>query len=135
QSNGLFYVDYNRAETVNSVTNYYNYIQEYHMNADGTAMLTTRGTNGTVLKYQTLNNSTNYHTVDWIGFDPTATGDVRNYLHVTTGDGGPNITDSGGSIYATSSLLSATEQHSAYPIKPTNIYGKILRLNIDPAAT
>jgi hypothetical protein len=137
QSNGLLYVDFNRAEVEgmapNQITNYYNYVQEYHMNPDGTASLTSRGTNGTVLKYPTLNTSTNYHTVDWIGFDRTATGDARNYLYVTTGDGGPNITDSGGTIFATSSLL-GSDTHSAYPIKPTNIYGKILRLNIDPAA-
>jgi glucose/arabinose dehydrogenase len=84
QSNGLFYVDYNRAEN-NGTTGYENYIQEYHMNADGTASLTSRGT---ILKYPTLNNI-NFHTVDWIGFDPTANGDERNYLYVTTGDGGP----------------------------------------------
>ena len=96
QTNGLFYVDYNRAEN-NGTTGYDNYIQEYHMNADGTASLTSRGT---ILKYPTLNNI-NYHTVDWIGFDPTANGDARNYLYVTTGDGGPNI----GTGYATSTIL------------------------------
>jgi hypothetical protein len=134
QSNGLLYVDYNRAEVEgtppNQFINYYNYLQEYHINPDGTASLTSRGT---ILKYPTLYIPDNYHTVDWIGFDPTATGAARNYLYVTTGDGGPNITDSGGTIYATSSLLGA-DTHSAYPIKPTNIYGKVLRLDINPAA-
>ena len=28
------------------------------------------------------------HGLDWIGFDPTATGDAQNYLYITTGDGG-----------------------------------------------
>lgn len=136
QSNGLLYVDYNRTEVEGSVTNYYNYIQEYHMNADGTASLTSRGTNGTVLKYPTLNTGTNFHTVDWIGFDPTAAaGDpARNYLYVTTGDGSQNITDNGGVGYATSTLLPVADRNGPFQIKPTNIYGKILRLNIDPAA-
>ena len=122
QTNGLFYIDYNRAES----GTFYNYIQEYHMNPDGTASLTSRGT---ILKYPTL-NSINYHTVDWIGFDPTAAGAARNYLYVTTGDGGPNI----GTGYATSTVLPAADRNGPYPIKPTNLYGKILRLNIDPAA-
>jgi hypothetical protein len=139
QSNGLLYVDYNRTEVEGSppVSNYYNYVQEYHMNADGTASLTSRGTNGTVLKYPTLNTGTNYHTVDWIGFDPTAVpGDpARNYLYVTTGDGSQNITDNGGVGYATSTLLPVADRNGPFQIKPTNIYGKILRLNIDPAAT
>ena len=125
QTNGLFYVDYNRAEN-NGTTGYNNYLQEYHMNPDGTAALTSRGT---ILKYPTLNNI-NFHTVDWIGFDPTANGDARNYLYVTTGDGGPNI----GTGFATSTLLPAADRNGPYPIKPTNLYGKILRLNIDPAA-
>jgi glucose/arabinose dehydrogenase len=133
QSNGLLYVDYNRTEVEGSVTNYYNYVQEYHMNPDGTASLTSRGTNGTVLKYPTLNTGTNFHTVDWIGFDPTATGDARNYLYVTTGDGSQNITDNGGVGYATSTLLPVGDRNGPFQIKPSNIYGKILRLNIDPA--
>jgi glucose/arabinose dehydrogenase len=122
QTNGLFYIDYNRSEG----GTYNNYIQEYHMNPDGTASLTSRGT---ILKYPTL-NSINYHTVDWIGFDPTATGAARNYLYVTTGDGGPNI----GTGYATSTVLPAADRNGPYAIKPTNLYGKILRLNVDPEA-
>ena len=122
QTNGLFYIDYNRSEG----GTYNNYIQEYHMNLDGTASLTSRGT---ILKYPTL-NSINYHTVDWIGFDPTATGAARNDLYVTTGDGGPNI----GTGFATSTVLPAADRNGPYAIKPTNLYGKILRLNVDPAA-
>ncbi len=125
QSNGLFYVAYNRSEN-NGTTNYEDYIQEYHMSSAGTASLTAHGT---ILKFPTLNNI-NYHTVDWIGFDPTATGDARNYLYVTTGDGGPLI----GSGFATSTLLPVADRNGPYTIKPTNLYGKILRLNIDPAA-
>jgi glucose/arabinose dehydrogenase len=130
QTNGLFYIDYNRSEN-NGTTNSDNYIQEYHMDmAAGTASLTSRGT---ILKYPTLNN-VNYHTVDWIGFDPTAIGDARNYLYVTTGDGSQNITDNGGVGYATSTLLPASDRNGPFQIKPSNIYGKILRLNINPAA-
>jgi len=126
QTNGLFYVAYNRSES-NGTTNSNNYVQEYHMNAGGTASLTSRGT---ILKYPTLNN-VNFHTVDQIGFDPTATGDAKNYLYVTTGDGGPNI----GSGFATSTLLPVADRNAPYQIKPTNPYGKILRLDINRAAT
>jgi GH35 family endo-1,4-beta-xylanase len=141
QTNGLFYVDYNAADSSVS-TGYSSYIQEYHINANGTATLTPRGT---ILSYPTLDGSKNYHTVDWIGFDPTATGPARNYLYVTTGDGGPNITDTSGGkpIYATSAVLAPLPQgdpnyyddrNTPYPINPRNIYGKILRLDINPAA-
>ena len=127
QSNGLFYISYNKSES----GTFFNYLEEYHMNPDGTASPTaTRGGGtGVIYRYSTLNAS-NFHTIDWIGFDPTATGDARNYLYVTTGDGGPNI----GSTYATSTTLPVADRGKPYPQSPLNPYGKILRLDVNPAA-
>jgi hypothetical protein len=126
QSNGLFYISYNKSES----GTFFNYLEEYHMNPDGTAApTTTRNGTGVIYRYPTLNAS-NFHTIDWIGFDPTATGDARNYLYVTTGDGGPNI----GNTYATSTTLPVGDRNKPYPQSPTNPYGKILRLDVNPAA-
>jgi hypothetical protein len=49
------------------------------------------------------------HSADWMGFNPVATGDARNFLYLTTGDGGAN-TD---------------PQNRAQD--PTLPYGKVLR--------
>jgi hypothetical protein len=35
----------------------------------------------TIIQYS--NNSQNNHTIDWIGFNPTATGEARNYLYIS----------------------------------------------------
>ncbi|HEY4233499.1 MAG TPA: PQQ-dependent sugar dehydrogenase, partial [Lacipirellulaceae bacterium] len=127
QSNGLFYISYNKSES----GTFFNYLEEYHMNPDGTASPTTTrgGGTGIIYRYPTLNAS-NFHTIDWIGFDPTATGDARDYLYVTTGDGGPNI----GSTYATSTTLPVADRGKPYAQSPLNPYGKILRLDVNPAA-
>jgi glucose/arabinose dehydrogenase len=126
QTNGLFYISYNKSES----GTFFNYLEEYHMNGDGTASPTTnRGSgNGVIYRYPML-DPVNYHTIDWIGFDPTATGDARNYLYVTTGDGGPLI----GSGFATNPLL-GSDVNKPFTQSPLNPYGKILRLDVNPAA-
>jgi glucose/arabinose dehydrogenase len=52
------------------------------------------------------------HSADWMGFNPVATGDARNFLYLTTGDGGAN-TD---------------PQNRAQD--PTLPYGKVLRFDV-----
>jgi len=65
-----------------------NLVEEFTiLNPDGTPISpeTAINTGRVILRY--VNNSENNHTVDWIGFDPTATGEARNYLYISTGDG------------------------------------------------
>ena len=59
------------------------------------------------------------HTVDWVGFDPNATGAARNYLYITTGDGsyGDNYNNASGSNGRPSQ-------------NPSDDKGKILRVDI-----
>ena len=57
-----------------------NRVEEYTMNPDGTF-----GSVRTILRYN--NNAQNNHTVNWIGFDPTATGAERNHLYISAGEG------------------------------------------------
>jgi hypothetical protein len=71
----------------------------------------------TILQYP--GNLGSFHTIDWIGFKPNATGAERNYLYVTTGDGGP--VSSNPAYVAKSQIL-------------TEIYGKVLRIDISDAA-
>jgi glucose/arabinose dehydrogenase len=46
----------------------------------------------TILQYNNAGTSNN-HTVDWIGFNPAATGDARTFLHISTGDGSAGLTN------------------------------------------
>jgi glucose/arabinose dehydrogenase len=129
-SNGLFYVAYNKSDG----NTFNNYLVEYHMNSDGTAAPSSRANNtGLIYKYAQL-NPINYHSIDWIGFDPTATGDAQNYLYVTTGDGGPLIDDTSVTGFAKNATLLGTDVGKPYTQSPLNPYGKILRLNVDPNA-
>src|SRR6185503_20183143 len=63
----------------------------------------------TLLEYRS--NSINWHLIDWIGFDPTATGAERTYLYITAGDG----------------RISASAQD------PSDVKGKVLRIDVDGA--
>src|SRR5205807_471700 len=56
-------------------------VEEYTVGDGGTATFSR-----SILLYAGIGTGDN-HTVDWIGFDPTATGAARNYLYITTGDG------------------------------------------------
>jgi len=53
------------------------------------------------------------HNGGWIGFDPTATGDARNYLHIASGDGGNRFDPDNNAQDLTDNLL-----------------GKILRVDV-----
>jgi hypothetical protein len=71
-----------------------------------------------VLQYNNINTQQN-HTVDWVGFDPTASSlpvgsPARNYLYITAGDG-----DLGGSAQT------RPEQ------KANSVLGKVLRVDVD----
>ncbi len=58
------------------------------MNPDGTFKTPAQvwGTLRSILSYPNT-TSWNNHTIDWIGFDPTAAGDARYYLYISTGNG------------------------------------------------
>lgn len=88
-----------------------NKVEEYTIPSSGTASL-----DRVILQYS--NTRLNNHTIDWIGFDPTAVGDERNYLYISTGDGAFGAAYSG--------------RPSQYP---TIVAGKILRVDVDPSHT
>jgi hypothetical protein len=72
----------------------------------------------TILQYTQVNTQQN-HTVDWIGFDPTASSQpigspARNYLYISAGDG-----DLGGSAQTRPGQ------------KATSDLGKVLRVDVD----
>src|SRR5215471_17508005 len=80
---GKMYVSCSMQGTTSS-----NRVEEYIvLNADGTFKTTNEvaATMRLILRY--MNNTQNNHTVDWIGFDPNATGAARNDLYISTGDG------------------------------------------------
>lgn len=85
-----------------------NKLEEYTIGPDGTAAF-----DRILLEYN--NNTENNHTIDWAGFDPTATGAERDYLYVSTGDG------SFGNAYG--------GRPSQNPI---DLKGKILRIDVNP---
>ncbi|HEY3391853.1 MAG TPA: LamG-like jellyroll fold domain-containing protein, partial [Lacipirellulaceae bacterium] len=65
------------------------------------------------------NNRQNNHTIDWLGFDPTATGAARNYLYISTGDG-----SFGNDYNAGTSPTGRPSQN------PSDIAGKMLRVDV-----
>lgn len=89
-----------------------NKVEEYTIEMGGTATFSRM-----ILQYD--NNSQNNHTVNWIGFDPTASGDDRNYLYISVGDG------SFGNNY--NSGTSPTGRPSQ---NPSDVQGKILRVDV-----
>ncbi len=62
-------------------TNAINRVEEYTVAPGGTATFSK-----TILQYNNSSTGQN-HTVNWIGFDPTAAGTDRNLLYISTGDG------------------------------------------------
>lgn len=89
-----------------------NRVEEYTMLADGTFAAPR-----TILRYS--NNAQNNHTVNWIGFDPTATGDDRSFLYISTGDGSYGNNYNGG-----------TSPHGRPSQNPGDIAGKFLRVDV-----
>ena len=70
----------------------------------------------TLLQYD---NPRTQHTITWTGFKPGATGAERNYLYVNTGDGGIQSDETG--------FVNNGQN-------PRTVMGKVLRLDVDPAA-
>jgi hypothetical protein len=89
-----------------------NRVEEYTMDAGGTFSAPR-----TILRYS--NNAFNNHTVNWIGFDPNATGEERNYLYISTGDGSFGNSYNGG--------MSPNGRPSQ---NPSDVAGKILRVDV-----
>jgi glucose/arabinose dehydrogenase len=93
-----------------------NKVEEYSIEPNGVAAF-----NRMILQYNNSSSVFNNHTINWAGFDPTATGDERDHLYISTGDGsfGHNY-DSGNS-------------HNGRPSQnPADVQGKILRIDVDP---
>jgi hypothetical protein len=89
-----------------------NRVEEYTLGAGGQATFSR-----TILQYP---NTRPFHTTDWLGFDPTATGAARNYLWITEGDGGPQIMS--GAVVNASYVPRAQDLNE--------IYGKMLRVDL-----
>jgi hypothetical protein len=94
-----------------------NRVEEYNVNLAGPNPTYAATLSRLLLQYQ--NNADNNHTVDWIGFDPTATGEARNYLYISTGDGSFGNAYNGGT--------SPTGRPSQ---NPNDIAGKMLRVDV-----
>src|SRR4051812_23399844 len=89
-----------------------NRVEEYTLGAGGQATFSR-----TILQY---GNTRPFHTTDWLGFDPTATGAARNYLWISEGDGGPQI-------------MSGANVNASYVPRAQNlneVFGKILRVDL-----
>ena len=92
-------------------------VEEYSVFVPNPNVVTT-SLQRTILQYTNINTQPN-HTVDWVGFDPTASSlpvgsPARNYLYIVDGDG-----DIGGNAQ------SRPEQQA------TAIQGKVLRVDVD----
>jgi glucose/arabinose dehydrogenase len=88
-----------------------NRVEEYTIGVGMTATF-----NRTILQY--ANNTQNNHTVNWIGFDPTATGAARSYLYISTGDG------AFGNNYNNGAINGRPSQN------PSSARGKMLRVDV-----
>lgn len=82
QTNGLFYVNWlEDGGNGASGPGDFGTVDEYQL-VDGDARFSKR-----LFRYQ-LRDNRSTHGLDWVGFDPTAIGEARNYIYITTGDGG-----------------------------------------------
>jgi glucose/arabinose dehydrogenase len=79
EQNGLFYVSW--LEDGGAGTGDYGNVDEFQLVA-GQGQFTKR-----VLRHQ-IRDPSSTHGLDFVGFDPTASGEAQNYLYITTGDGG-----------------------------------------------
>jgi len=94
-----------------------NRVEEYTVDLSGPTPSYAASFSRTLLQYQ--NNAQNNHTIDWIGFDPTATGAERDYLYISTGDGSYGNAYNGG--------ISPTGRPSQ---NPNDVAGKMLRVDV-----
>jgi alpha-L-arabinofuranosidase/glucose/arabinose dehydrogenase len=97
-----------------------NRVEEYAVDLSGPTPTYAATFTRTLLQYQ--NNAQLNHTIDWVGFDPTAVGDARNYLYITTGDGSFGNNYNGG--------VSPTGRPSQ---DPNDVAGKMLRIDVGGA--
>src|SRR5690606_7651586 len=79
EQNGLFYVSW--LEDGGQGVGDYGNVDEFQM-VNSQAQFSKR-----ILRHQ-IRDSSSTHSLNYVGFDPTATGDAQNYLYITTGDGG-----------------------------------------------
>lgn len=79
EQNGLFYVSW--LEDGGTGIGDYGNVDEFQL-VGGVGEFSQR-----ILRHQ-IRDASSTHGLDWVGFDPTATGDAQNYLYITTGDGG-----------------------------------------------
>ena len=100
QSNGLFFVA--------GLYGLTNHVDEYKV-VNGSPVF-----QKTILQY---NNLATQHTVDWLGFAPSASGAARNYVYITTGDGGIQADSSNGAFHNNGQDL-------------TTVFGKVLRVDV-----
>ncbi|HZZ29270.1 MAG TPA: PEP-CTERM sorting domain-containing protein [Pirellulales bacterium] len=80
----------------------------------------------TILQYN--NNGMNNHTIDGIGFDPTATGEDRYDLYISTGNGSFTNPYNGGVNGTAASPTAVTGMPSQ---NPADVKGKILRVDVN----
>jgi hypothetical protein len=80
----------------------------------------------TILQYN--NNGMNNHTIDWIGFNPTATGEDRNDLYISTGNGSFTNAYNGGVNGTAANPTAVTGMPSQ---NPADVKGKILRVDVN----
>jgi glucose/arabinose dehydrogenase len=94
-----------------------NRVEEYTVDLSGRNPTYAATLSRLLLQYD--NNTENNHTINWIGFDPTAAGEARNFLYISTGDG------SFGNTYA-----SGTSPNGRPSQNPNDIAGKMLRVDV-----
>ena len=106
--NGKLYV---YASRFGGTTDHRSHIFEYTVDGDPAESLTVDpNSQRSVMQF---NQPFGNHNGGWIGFDPTATGEERNYLYIATGDGGAGGDPRNNSQDVTENLL-----------------GKILRIDV-----
>jgi glucose/arabinose dehydrogenase len=79
EQNGLFYVSW--LEDGGAGIGDYGNVDEFQL-VGGQGQFSKR-----ILRHQ-IRDAASTHGLDWVGFDPTASGDEQHYLYITTGDGG-----------------------------------------------
>jgi glucose/arabinose dehydrogenase len=94
-----------------------NRVEEYTIDLSGPNPTYAATFSRLLLQYD--NNRENNHTIDWIGFDPTAAGNDRNHLYISTGDGSFGAPLDGG--------ISPTGRPSQ---NPNDVAGKMLRVDV-----
>jgi glucose/arabinose dehydrogenase len=108
QTNGIYYVGWVQSAEAAGSNRPHLRIDEYVV-SEGTSAL------NRILLSQPNRRSVTSHSINWIGFDPTATGAARDYLYVTIGDGGYQAEDD--------EFVNVSQDLSS-------IHGKVLRLDL-----